>query len=505
MTDQAITRPLTVLIAAMGGEGGGVLMNWIVNAANRKGLPVQATSIPGVAQRTGATTYYVEIWPEVLAEDAPRPIFALSPSIGEIDVMITTELAEGARALMGGFITPDRTTLIGSTHRVFLTVEKMAMGDGRLDEKKIFSALKERAKEAILYDAAEVALEKGTIINAVMLGSLAGCGRLPLTTEDLTQAIEAEGKAVKPNLAGFQAGLEMAKAGGGGLTADPAKRRLETPSDNKLEDTIAGDYPAEAQDFLIHGVRRLTDFQNRDYATRYLERMSQFAKADPRLCREVARHLAVRMSFEDIIRVAQAKARTSRTARIQGELNAEQSDPFHVTEFFKPGIREICDLLPPGLANSVLGWAGRTGRLDRVHWGMEVRTTTITGFLKIQFLSSLRWWRPKSHRWAVEQETIEAWLNLVRRAAEKDTGVALEVAELARLIKGYGKTHLRGSGSYKRIVEELVTPLLEQAGLPADAAGQIAKAREAALADPDGTSLEGALAAGPAAEKLAAE
>ena len=138
-----VTRPLTVLIAALGGEGGGVLMNWIVNAAIARGFPVQATSIPGVAQRTGATTYYVELWPEKTPNDA-RPIFSLSPAIGEVDVMIATELAEGSRALSAGYITPDRTTLIGSTHRVYLTVEKMGMGDGRLDEKKLYSALKKK-------------------------------------------------------------------------------------------------------------------------------------------------------------------------------------------------------------------------------------------------------------------------------------------------------------------------------------------------------------------------
>src|SRR5205085_1602629 len=56
-------RPITLMIAALGGEGGGVLTDWIVSAAESVGYPVQSTSIPGVAQRTGATTYYVEIFP----------------------------------------------------------------------------------------------------------------------------------------------------------------------------------------------------------------------------------------------------------------------------------------------------------------------------------------------------------------------------------------------------------------------------------------------------------
>ena len=56
-------RPITILICALGGEGGGVLSEWLVEAALQAGYPVQSTSIPGVAQRTGATTYYVEIFP----------------------------------------------------------------------------------------------------------------------------------------------------------------------------------------------------------------------------------------------------------------------------------------------------------------------------------------------------------------------------------------------------------------------------------------------------------
>ena len=183
-----VTRPLTVLIAAMGGEGGGVLMNWIVNAAISKGFPVQATSIPGVAQRTGATTYYIEMWPEQV--DGTWPVFSLSPATGEVDVMISTELVEGSRALTNGYITPDRTTLIGSTHRVYLTIEKMGMGDGRLDDKKLYAALKKNAKNAVMFDAAEIAQREGTIINAVMLGALAGSDALPFEPEVFTSAIE---------------------------------------------------------------------------------------------------------------------------------------------------------------------------------------------------------------------------------------------------------------------------------------------------------------------------
>ncbi|HVQ04998.1 MAG TPA: indolepyruvate oxidoreductase, partial [Burkholderiaceae bacterium] len=54
------SRPITLLVCALGGEGGGVLAQWLVDVAIRAGHAAQSTSIPGVAQRTGATTYYLE-------------------------------------------------------------------------------------------------------------------------------------------------------------------------------------------------------------------------------------------------------------------------------------------------------------------------------------------------------------------------------------------------------------------------------------------------------------
>ena len=136
---KAASRPLTVLIAALGGEGGGVLTDWIVAAAESQNFPVQSTSIPGVAQRTGATTYHIELVPSALAEQSEkrRPILALAPGVGDVDLVVASELMEAGRAIAGGFVTPDRTTTIASTSRSYLVVEKMAMGDGRYDQQRL--------------------------------------------------------------------------------------------------------------------------------------------------------------------------------------------------------------------------------------------------------------------------------------------------------------------------------------------------------------------------------
>ena len=186
-TNQQETKK--ILICAMGGEGGGVLMNWIVKAAWSKGFSVQATSVPGVAQRTGATTYYIEMLLQALPQGAPRPVFALTPTPGEIDLLNATEAAEAARAVSNGYITPDRTNLIASTSRAYLMPEKMAMTDGRIDNKKLTEVLKKTSFTCTLFDANQVAKESGAIVNAVMLGAVAAADVIGITLDEFIEAI----------------------------------------------------------------------------------------------------------------------------------------------------------------------------------------------------------------------------------------------------------------------------------------------------------------------------
>ena len=98
--DAAVAKPLAILVGALGGQGGGVLAEWLVEAATRAGYPAQSTSIPGVAQRTGATTYYVEIFPVPYAELGGRePVLSLVPVPGAIDLLVASELLEAARMI----------------------------------------------------------------------------------------------------------------------------------------------------------------------------------------------------------------------------------------------------------------------------------------------------------------------------------------------------------------------------------------------------------------------
>src|SRR6187401_2814102 len=194
--------------------GGGVLADWIVDLGEANGYLAQTTSVPGVAQRTGATIYYVELYPAARAEaDGARPVLALMPLPGDVDVVLASELMEGGRAIQRGLVTPDRTTLLASTHRVYSIAEKSALGDGRVDSDALLAHAAAAAKRFVRFDMAAVAEENGSVIGAVLFGALAGSGVLPFSRAQFEATIARSGVGVASSLKAFAAACAQVQGG----------------------------------------------------------------------------------------------------------------------------------------------------------------------------------------------------------------------------------------------------------------------------------------------------
>jgi indolepyruvate ferredoxin oxidoreductase beta subunit len=501
-------RPITILIAALGGEGGGVLADWIIAAATAEGYPVQSTSIPGVAQRTGATTYYLELYPARAAElQGRRPLMTLAPAPADIDVMLASELLEAGRALLNGFVTPERTTLIASTHRIYTVEEKIALGDGRYDGARIVAAAEALAKRAILVDFHKLAANTGAMINAALFGALAGSDTLPLPRGACEQAIRSAGKGAEASLRGFALGYAAAKgvAGAGasaaqnepGAAARPHAPGPEAP-ETSLSARLRQAFPVEVHERIVQGLVRVADFQDRAYAALYLDRLEPIAQLDQarpgaekcKLTSETARFLALWMSYEDVIRVADLKSRRSRFERVRAEVQAKPGEPVRIVEYLKPGVEEAAALLPPALSKRLLAWAEKRGLTHKLNVGIYVKTSSVTGFLLLRLLASLRPLRRMSARYAEEQALIERWLRAI--AAAPSAELALEIALCGRLIKGYGDTNRRAKANFLRIFDTLIEG---EAVADASARAQAVRAaRAGALADPEGRGLEATLA-----------
>jgi indolepyruvate ferredoxin oxidoreductase beta subunit len=471
-------------------------LDWLVSAAMAADLPVQSTSIPGVAQRTGATTYYVEIFPTTNAALAGRrPVLGLYPCPGDMDVVIASELLEAGRAIENGYVTAERTTLIAATHRVYAVAEKQQMADGRFDASRILRAAREMARQPILFDLTHDTAARQLPLNAVLLGALAGSGALPLARAGFEAAIREAGIATDGNLAGFAAGYRLASEGPSPATAPRDDRLVATagrPDLETLRHAAAREFPAAAIAFVEEGLSRLVEYQDEAYAELYLTRLRRLRAAgiDDGTLAEAARHLALWMAYQDIIRVAQLKSSATRFARLRDEVRAKPDEPVRVTEFFKPGIEEVSALLPSSLGGALYRWAARRNLLHRLHLPMHVTTTNFNGFLRLWLLARLRRWRRRGYRFAEEQALIERWLDAICRAQTIDAGFAREVVLCARLLKGYSDTHRRGHANFTAILAAVVEPAL---AAKRDAAQQLRRAREAALADPDGAALAKAI------------
>jgi indolepyruvate ferredoxin oxidoreductase beta subunit len=504
-----VQKSISVAIVAMGGQGGGVLSNWIVALAERGNCYVQATSVPGVAQRTGSTVYYVEIIPksadaEVLGN---VPVMSLMPTPGDVDIVIAGELIEAGRSITRGFSTPDVTTLIGSTHRDYALSEKIIMTDGRVDSGEILDACRKYSKALIAFDMAEVAAKSGSVISSIMYGALAASGALPFDRDEFEKVIREGGTSVELNLQGFDSGYaaarvslsetEIAEPGSAGEDSGPVPVARH-PGVQRLLEIVKTDFPESAHAVLVAAIRRLIDYQDVAYAKDYLDLIGEihaFDKGaagptrDYELTRETGRYLALWMSYEDAIRVADLKTREKRFTRVNDEIQAEVNQIVQVREFMHPRVEEICDVMPAGLG----AWILKSETLSKIITAFcgprQVRTSSIFGFGLLYSLAWMYRWRRSSYRYTIERGRIAEWLQSIKEVAGEDYELALQLCECQRMVKGYGDTYHRGFSNFTRIYDLL--PRIHAIGNPA---AIVKTMREAALSDEQGIELENVIA-----------
>lgn len=496
-------RPTSLLVCALGGEGGGVLTEWLVDTARHAGYPAQSTSIPGVAQRTGATTYYIEVFPQRIAElGGRRPVFSLNPVPGALDAIVSSELLETSRQIGAGMASPERTLVLTSSGRTLTTAERMPLGDGRADSAALLKLVQGFSREHHVFDMGTMARESATVVSAVMLGAVAGSGLFPFAREDYEAVIRAGGKGVEASLRGFARAFEhvsQSRAQARFLSDLLALKKQPEPSAPALPADLASRFPAPVHPMLALGHARLCEYQNPAYAQQYARRLEQVLQAERAasgdaeghgfaITHEMARWLALWMAFDDIVRVADLKSRAGRWQRVNQEVKAGQDDLLKVYDHFKPGVPEFAGLLPVGLARRVLAWDTRRRASGREPWAMPIKvgTHTVFGMLALRTLASLKWLRVRGSRYHEEQRLIERWLAGVVQGTQRSWALGHELALCGRLIKGYGSTNERGKHNLLHVLDHL-------AGLPdpAAAARAIASARDAALADDAGRALDG--------------
>jgi indolepyruvate ferredoxin oxidoreductase, beta subunit len=365
----------------------------------------------------------------------------------------------------------------------------------------------QRASEAsrrfIHFDMEAIAQASGTVISASLFGALAGSGELPFARAAFEETIRAGGRGAEASLAAFARAFDLASgavvAGQQDQTADGAPGSPSWGPRRLLEEwealsRRASVLPPPVRDMADAGLRKVVDFLDCAYGAEYLAKLEEIVTTDREdkdfaFSREAAKYLANAMVYDDIIRVADLKTRSSRAERVRREVHLGGDQTLLTTEYFHPRMKEVVGLLPARLGARIEARPRLMARLNGfVDRGRRIRTDGVLGFGMLWAIGGLRRFRRSLLRHKVETEHRDRWLDLALRERASDYDLGVEVLKCRRLIKGYSDTHARGHSKFDRVLGCL--PML--AGRR-DAADWIRRLREAALADADGIALDGAI------------
>ncbi len=485
---KAESELIKILIPAVGGQGGGVLTEWLLQAFLLEGLEAQGISLPGLSQRGGSTVYYIEAIPRIHSN--PKPvIFSQYPVPGDVDIILAQEFLELGRILESGYGT-DKTTIVSSTHRVYSTLEKMPISGGIYSEDNLRKLATAFSSTFIGFNALELAKENGLDelgINALLLGALGASCALPIGEASYLKAIEGVDVAVKNNLKAFRIGWEHVKSGKYPLPKSGSQLKREAFKDEraqKLSPTkskeylellgrVESGYPESLREILAEAIFRMIDYQDLRYAEKYIDELKSIYEADKtmkggfKVTESFAKNLALLMSYEDGIRVAELKIKPERFKRIKEDMRLRQDQIFHVTDYLKPDSYEIYGLFPHILVAPIVRiinsrvfrklWAGE----KKIAFGQKPVTTSFLGSLRLWLLTKLKFIRPYSHRYHNEHVLIQKYKANVEKFTALNYEIGCLVAKSGQMIKGYGDVRRRSMNAFTRFLENIVAPLSE--------------------------------------------
>jgi hypothetical protein len=247
--------------------------------------------------------------------------------------------------------------------------------------------------------------------------------------------------------------------------------------------------PAAAAAVVGEAVDRLIGYQGASYARLYVERVRRFVgrrDVDDALLVDIARLMAMRMSYEDPIRIAQLKL---------AEVEAGAGDPVaaSVDDIGKFRLDELIGALPAAIAEPVLGaveWAGWTHKPV----SMRFSTRSRWGVRRLKIEASLRRWRLFSVRYAEERVWVERWLHMISRTLGRQPRAAPAIVQTAAMVQGYGDAYRQGLADWHAIIDGLVKPTCDGVLPLTDLAGAVTQARAAAMPDPRQVALKRAIA-----------
>ena len=313
--------------------------------------------------------------------------------------------------------------------------------------------------------------------------------------------IRASGRAVQSSLTAFSTAFETVQ----GMTSAcrmpvPSRSAQLAAGPQRLMEnwhallTDIESLPGPVHRMARAGLCKVVDFQDLRYGREYLDRLDQIRSVDSTehnwtLTTEAAKHVANAMAYDDIIRVADLKSRKSRFDRIGREMKADSQTIVRVTDFMHPRAQEVVGMLPVWLGVRIDSSPSAMRKLDRIcNRSLRLRSDRFLAFVNLHILAGLRFWRRRTFRHAIEMKGLDAWLDHAIDQAGSNYPLAVEIIKLRRLVRGYSDTHSRTTSKFDK-ARQAARLVADRS----DGADWLRRLSQAALADPDGDALDGAI------------
>ncbi len=241
--------------------------------------------------------------------------------------------------------------------------------------------------------------------------------------------------------------------------------------------------PEAAAPVVSDSIRLLIDYQGPSYAQLYIDRLRRFVgrtEIDAGMFGDIAQLMAMRMSYEDPMRIAQLKLAEHTTAP------ANARPDIDVRKF---RIDELVGALPTLIAEPVLDaldWVDWTHRPVSIRYSAASRW----GVRRLKVEAALRRWRLFSVRYSRERVWVERWLHMIDRSLTKQPRAAPAIVQTADMIQGYGSAYRHSLADWHAIIDGLVKPTFDGVLPLSDLASAIVEARTAIRPDPRQVALK---------------
>ena len=412
-----------LLLAGIGGTGVVTLGALLAMAAHLEGKAAGVMEMAGLAQKGGAVLVHCRI------ASRPEAIDAIRVAVGEADAILGGDLVVAASPDALAAMDTGRSVAVCNTHLV-PTGQFTADPDLHLPTRRLLQQIRERSRDAVLFDATALAqrfLGDAVFANMVVLGAAWQSGVVPLSRAAILRAIEVNGVAVDANQRAFAIGRQAAA---GGLPA-------ETPASGRGD--AAGPAAGEADADGARAVREAFLRRSRDEscARRYREWIERVAAAESRvapgrteLAGAVMEGYFRVLAYKDEYEVARLHLQTRERVR----------------ERFGDGARLRFHLAPSFLPRR--GAGDRPGKWTFGEWILPV-------FRLLAGMKRLRgtWFDPfaRSPDRRLERALLaeyEAWLRqLVVELTPANHAVAVELSRLPLAIRGYGHVKAKAAAA----------------------------------------------------------